>query len=50
MGEFELKRGKSFVILDDRAPVEKEEEKDKRHTPLKSIVADAVKWVKIKDK
>ncbi|WP_059026394.1 ABC transporter permease [Gabonibacter massiliensis] len=50
LGEFELKRGKSFVILDDRAPVKKEEEKDKRHTPLKSIVADAVKWVKIKDK
>ena len=44
LGYFDLKRGKSFVVLDDRAPIEKEENlvigKNK-------IIADAVKWVKV---
>ena len=44
LGYFDLKRGKSFVVLDDRAPIEKEENlvigKNK-------ISADAVKWVKV---
>ena len=45
LGQFKLKRGKSFVVLDDRAPGE-----EKDAPPLlsgKRIVADAVKWVKV---
>jgi len=41
LGQFDLKKGKSLVVLDDRVPSDK---KDKK----KYIVADAVKWVKVK--
>ena len=45
LGQFDLKRGKSTVVLDDRAPTEKEEEKTFFR---KRIIADAVKWVKVR--
>ena len=49
LGQFKLKRGKSYVVLDDRTSIGKEDEKDKRYSSYgKIIVADAVKWVKIK--
>ncbi|WP_018337343.1 ABC transporter permease [Butyricimonas synergistica] len=49
LGQFELKQGKSFVVLNDRSPKEEEKEKDKPHFPSQTMtVADAVKWVKVK--
>ena len=48
LGQFELKQGKSFVVLNDRSPKEEEKEKDKPHFPSQTMtVADAVKWVKV---
>ena len=49
LGRFELKRGKSFVTLDDRVSIKQEEKEHKYYSSSGAIiVADAVKWVKTK--
>jgi len=49
LGIFPLKRGKASVILDDRAPNKEKTEQEKRSAFGETrIIADAVKWVRVK--
>ena len=48
LGQFDLKAGTSFVVLDDRAPKKKPTDKqEQRFSMGQRIIADAVKWVRI---
>jgi len=51
LGQFDFKRGKAFVVLDDRILSHKGDVQDKRFLftrPITQVTADAVKWVKVK--
>ena len=52
LGQFDLKRGKSHVVLSDRVPQGKKGEQPVAQRGMRRgkprIVADAVKWVKVK--